>query len=331
MHALLSKLALGLLAPLLLQEPYPQEARDATLRARPPEREPTEFVRMTWDDGGEPAALQTATVRYRSTQGDLVVDLIAVVHIGDARYYQALNRGFVEYDALLYEMVAEPGREVPGREPRESGSFATLLLDVGFAYLGLTSQVQRIDYTRANFVHADLSPSEMAAAWEKRGENGLTLALGVFADVLRQANRDALEESPAGHERLERDLARLDPLELFLDPHGGDKLKRLLALDLARQMKSGAVGSTLDGILVRDRNEAAMKVLVRQIADGKKHLALFYGAAHMPDFERRLVLELGLRRERLQWQDAWDLRTPSGPSPGNPFRLLGDLLDDPGR
>ena len=61
---------------------------------------------------------------------------------------------------------------------------ATLVLD-------LDSQIEHIDYTRANFVHADLSPEEMAEAMRRRGDDGLTLFLSITADLLRQQNLQA--------------------------------------------------------------------------------------------------------------------------------------------
>jgi hypothetical protein len=61
-----------------------------------------------------------------------------------------------------------------------------------------------------------------------------------------------------------------------------------------------------------------MKVLQKELVGGKKKIAIFYGAAHMPDFERRLVEDFGMRRQGEEWLTAWDLR----PRPINLFRLL---------
>ena len=60
-------------------------------------------------------------------------------------------------------------------------------------------------------------------------------------------------------------------------------MKRLMAVELARRTQAGQFGRTLDAILIGDRNEAAMKVLVRELANGKKRIGIFYGAAHMPE------------------------------------------------
>ena len=44
----------------------------------------------------------------------------------------------------------------------------------------------------------------------------------------------------------------------------------------------------------------------KQIESGKKHLAIFYGAAHLPDMEQRL-LKQGFKLQKSEWLKAWDL------------------------
>ena len=63
-------------------------------------------------------------------------------------------------------------------------------------------------------------------------------------------------------------------------------------------------------LLVADRNKKACQVLTRQIVAGQKKLAIFYGAAHMPDFDRRLLRDFGLERQGQEWLTAWDLKRP---------------------
>src|SRR5690625_6813811 len=47
--------------------------------------------------------------------------------------------------------------------------------------LGLSFQLEEIDYTAANFMHADLSPGELEAAMEARGESWLGTWLQLWA------------------------------------------------------------------------------------------------------------------------------------------------------
>ena len=70
---------------------------------------PTDFVRIRHDANHQPVSFETATVTYlrANTDGsETRVDLIGVVHIGSKSYYDALNKLFEQYDALLYELVA---------------------------------------------------------------------------------------------------------------------------------------------------------------------------------------------------------------------------------
>src|SRR5262249_11256748 len=144
-------LCLASCAALLAESPAVAEA-DAQKPA------PSLFIRVQRDAKGQPVALQTAVVRYTSGQGDLVVDLISAVHVGDRAYYEKLNEQMEQYDVLLYELVAPSGTRIPrGGKPLRDNPLA-LLQQMGKLVLGLESQTEQIDYTKTNFVHADLSP-----------------------------------------------------------------------------------------------------------------------------------------------------------------------------
>jgi hypothetical protein len=267
------------------------------------------YLRLRRDLEGVPLALETATVRLTpaSGEGELVVNLVAVVHMADREYYRQLNRQFEQYDVVLYELVAPRGTRVPaGGRPADNPlamiqQAATLALD-------LDSQLDHVDYTRANFVHADLSPEEMAEAVRRRGDDGLTLFLSITADLLRQQNLQAMRQEttrrPREEGRSEPDLAAQS-----FDLEGAVKLKRTLAEQFEQATGAGGgLGNTLHRILVADRNKAALRVFQTELAKGKKRIALFYGAAHMEDFEKRLTSDFGMKRSGEQWLTAWDLR-----------------------
>jgi hypothetical protein len=176
----------------------PARADPPKVDAQPPSRPATgKFLRIRSEQGA-PVALETAIVRYRSRsgEGDLTVDLIAVVHIGDRSYYQKLNRHFEQYDALVYELVGPEGARPPKKG--KSDNPLGLLQKMTSLLLELHLQVDHIDYGKKNFVHGDLSPEGMAAAIKKRGDDGLTLALGITADLLRQQNLLGQQGAKAG-------------------------------------------------------------------------------------------------------------------------------------
>jgi hypothetical protein len=281
---------------------------DPPLAKKKPELKKTtapQFLRLQRDEKKQPLALETSIVRYvpASGEGGLTVDLVAAVHIGDRDYYKKLNKQFQQYDVVLYELVAAPGTQIPKGGKRDLDPLG-LIMQVVKSVLELELQTERIDYTKKNFVHADLSPNQMAEAIRKRGDDCLTLFLGVTADMLRQQNlREA--NKPKSPDRNEEDF---DILSLLLDPEGPVKIKRMLAQQFEDlQSPTSGLGQTLSTILVADRNEAALKVFQKELAKGKKKIAIFYGAAHMPDFDKRLRTDFGLKPKSEQWLTAWDL------------------------
>jgi hypothetical protein len=280
-------------APLLAQAPAEKKAP-----AGP-------FIRLQRDADKVPTALETAIVRYvpATGNGKLTVDLVSVVHIGERDYYQKLNKHFPQYDVVLYELVAPAGTTIPKGGKRNTDNLVGLLQQMMKLTLGLEHQTEIVDYTRKNFVHADMSPQEMAEAIEKRGDNALTLTLSIAADLIRQQNVLERKKGEDAHP-----VPDIDPLALLTDPEGSLKFKRIMAQQLA-QMGGGemALGQTLNTILVTDRNQAALTVFQKELAKGRTKIAIFYGAAHMPDFEKRLREDFGLKRDSETWLKAWDL------------------------
>ncbi len=307
-------LLLGLLQFLFapaLQAQSPQPTKKPTVQ----KATPTQFIRLQRDDKKQPVALETAIVRYAPAggKGDLEVDLVGAVHIGDKDYYKKLNKLFQQYDVVLYELVAQPGTVIP-KGGRKKDDPLSLIMQVVKMVLDLELQTERIDYTKKNFVHADLSPEQMAEAIQKRGDDPATLLLGFAADILRQMNvREQAEKNqpqPKGTPPVAKAPGSedLDIFSLILDQEGPKKLKRMLAEQLANiESPTNGLGPTLNNILIADRNEAAMKVFQKELAQGKKKIAIFYGAGHMPDFEKRLRLDFGLEKKSAQWLEAWDL------------------------
>lgn len=278
----------------------------------------TRFLRIQRDAVEEPVALETSVVRYVPIKGEpgLTVDLVGVVHVADRSYYEKLNKLFDQYDVVLYELVAPQGTRPPKGGKREGGNPLAMIQDMMKIALQLESQMEHIDYSKKHFVHADLSFEELGKVMRDRGESGMTIALSVFADLMRQQNvmKENLAKKPAGKTQPQPESLN-DLLGLMLDPAGPVKLKRMMAEQFeALENPAGGLGQTLNTLLISDRNAAAMKVLHKEMARGKKRIAIFYGAAHMPDFEKRLQAEFGLKKENEKWLAAWDLRPrqPSG-------------------
>ena len=181
---------LGLLVPALpLRAADPPPAPDAPA-AEADATDKTEFLRFVEgaDGGGK---LESAIATYRNADG-VTVHLVAALHVGEKSYYQGLSKTFEGYDALLYEMVKPKGAGAPAPGQQAGGmvsGFQRFLKDV----LELEFQLDAIDYTADNFVHADLDVETFFKLQEERGESLFTLML---RSMMSQAARQGQPGAP---------------------------------------------------------------------------------------------------------------------------------------
>jgi hypothetical protein len=256
-----------------------------------------DFIRLERNENRDPAALQTAIAKYVPAGGQqgVEIDLVAVVHIGERAYYERLNMEFEKYDAVLYELVAAEGNKPPKGGEKKSDNPVAMLQQGMKLFLRLEHQLEVVDYQKANFIHADLSPEGMKKAMKERGDDQTTIVLGVIADFLRKKNLDADKPEPQTPDINLTDL--LNPI----------KFKRMMAQQFEDAGGDAGLGGTINRLLVEDRNKACIKVLQQQLTAGKKKIAIFYGAAHMPDFDKRLKEDFGMKRTESEWITAWNL------------------------
>ncbi len=287
----------------------------------------TEFLRMSKTESNQPKTLETSVTTYRSASaGGVTVDLIGAVHIGERAYYEELNRRFDQYEVLLYELVAPDNTVIPRGGKRKGINPVAMLQDSAKNLLGLQSQLELVDYTKSHFVRADMTPTQIADKMAERGETAFTVALSTLADVMRQQNL-------ATREAAKQPLAEVDEELGLFDLIGNPlKMKQIMAEQF---IKTGSLDQSLGGalnqMLVIDRNAEALRGLQKQIAAGKRKIGIFYGAAHMPDFEKHLTADFGLLKADQAWIVAWDLqRGPknSATEPASMFLNLFKMLDE---
>ncbi|MEM6575835.1 MAG: hypothetical protein AAF736_16290 [Pseudomonadota bacterium] len=262
-----------------------------------------DFLRLHEVDG-RPASLQVSVVRfvpqggYAKTPG-LTVDLVSAVHVADVSYYEALNELLDDYDAVLYELVAPEGTRIPAGGPeREGPGGIASRLQLGMKdLLDLSFQLEEVDYTGEHFVHADLSPKQFSESMENRGESFFQLLLKAWMTALAAPQQATV----------------VSDVELLTALFSSDRTRKLKTV-MARQFdQMDSMMALLDGgekgsTLITVRNERALEVLREQLDEGRKRVAIFYGAGHMPDFAQRLATDFSLRPESRSWLDAWDLK-----------------------
>ena len=276
---------------------------DATQTEKPKAKRATEhFMRIRKNYRGQRVALETSITRYelKNAAGENVtVDLIGAVHIGEKEYYEALNERFEQYDSMLYELVAPEGTVVPkgGRESEGIPTNPLAAMQFGMKEtLGLEFQLELIDYNKQNFKHADMSPEEFSESMTNNDESVMKYGLKAIGQSM------AMQASGKSN----------DSVGMLMAAFSSNKemsMRRAFAKQM-RQMEAGMVifqgkdGSTI----VTHRNAKCMEVLEQEIAAGKTNLAIFYGAAHLPDMERRMLSDFKAKRGGQVWLEAWRLR-----------------------
>ena len=251
---------------------------------------------------GHPVALETQIARY--CKGSKTVDLVSALHVGEQGYYEQLNREFKNYDAVLYELIApDEARPVANQTSDNALTDGQMLLT---NMLGLKFQLNEIDYNARNFVHADLTPEQLFASMDKRGESAKQMISQILRESLATSSTDI---DPQDLLALNVALPRIMVKGARASDHA--LLRRVFAISFQKMDKitaalSGPKGSTLIDV----RNQKAVAVMQQQFQRGRKRLAIFFGAGHMPDLEARLR-NLGYRLQSVRYLKAWDLREPT--------------------
>lgn len=268
-----------------------------------------ELLRVSAEGSG-PSYLQVPVVHYVLKKGPnsgATLDFYGAVHLGDTDYFESLNKRFKGYDAVLFELIADPERVKDIGNVKSDSILGTVQRKLS-EFLGLSFQLDKVRYDVTNFVHADLTPEEFTKAMQTRGESLPQLLMRVMQLSLNPEMQKRFEAEGLGP----ASLAEINPLFIVLRGYTTDKersaLRRYMAkgLSLSDELLSaleGEQGSTI----ISDRNKRAIEVLKAQLGNGKRKIALYYGVGHLPDFHKRLTSELGFADRGTTWIKAWKL------------------------
>lgn len=257
------------------------------------------FIQIREDEKGDPISLDTSIITYRNKKG-VEVALVGALHIGEKTYYDELNTEFEKYDVVLYELVAKKGTRVPKGGGDRGGSPLSSLQKGMKSMLGLEFQLECVDYTKENLVHADLSPEEFTKSMNEKGES--------FAKMYFRM---------VGHGMAQQAKGQTSELDMIFALFTSNKEQRMYNLrrsmagqfeDVESSMAAieGEEGSTI----IRARNEAALKVMKQQIKKGNKKIAIFYGAGHLPHMHDVLTDKFKMKVVANRWLASWNLRKP---------------------
>ena len=282
-----------------------------------------DFMRLV-DKGTTGSRLETADVAYRNDDG-VTVHLVSAVHVGEREYFEGLNQNFKLRDAVLYEMVKPRDAAVPlPGEKTETKSMVSQVQRMMKDILGLEFQLDLVDYSAPNFVHADLDAETFERLQNERGES--------FSSMMIQAFLKSLSQPDADHHGLldrnqDMEASLEDMVKMFTRPDGERQLKMRFARQLADLENNPLGPEAMNGtVLLTERNKAAVAALDRAIKEGKRDIAIFYGAAHMPEISQMLQ-QRGFKPVATEWRMAWDL-TIRPDEPSTVEKMLMDLIHD---
>jgi len=254
----------------------------------------THFLRFI-GDGTKGGSLETSDVTYTNAAGQKV-RLVAAVHIAEAAYFRDVQASVEKCDAVLYEMV-KPKDSGPPEKGRQSDHAIAQLQRFLKDRLDLSFQLDEVDYTPKNFVHADLDAETFQQMQSQRGESFASMML---ASLLKSLSDPAAVRS--------FDDEPLDLVDMMTRPDGERQIKLLLARHLGDFEKEAMGLNMLDGtVILTERNKKVMSVLDETLKFGGKDIAIFYGAAHMTDLSKQIE-ERGFKRTQTKWRAAWDVR-----------------------
>lgn len=251
--------------------------------------EKSDFIRVDEDDKN--ARLQTSVTTYQ--KDGVKVDLIGAVHIADEKYFNDLNTLFTKYEVLLFEMVGgdkmEKGKKIETKEKKDAQfSFLEGMYQTMQDKLELVGQKEHVDYSKENFVHADLSMEEFQKLQKERKES-------IFSFAMKSAQKK-VNDKPVKQPGM---------IKLFKALVTGNA--NMLKLNLVHTLGQGddqIAAFAGESVIIGDRNEKCLEVMDDQIAAGKKNIGIFYGAAHFPDMEERM-LKSGFKKIGQSWMTAW--------------------------
>ena len=273
---------------------------DTGTNAKSPKADRASFVRINKSDKGGSESLQVAVARYVFEEGEFKgasVDLIGAVHVATKDYYQELNKRFKNYDAMLYELVADPSANKPDKRAQRGGFNPLGALQTGMKdVLDLKFQLDEVDYSPSNFVHADMSPDDFVDDMSRRGDSIIGMAARMWGAGLVAQN------SKKGSAQQTEMLAAALSKDTF-------KLRRVMADQFESMDGQMAAMADKNGksTLLTERNTKAFQVMEQELKAGKKNLAIFYGAAHLLDMHQRLLRDYKASQTKIEWLDAWPL------------------------
>ena len=148
-----------------------------------------------------------------------------------------------------------------------------------------------------NMVHADLSPKEFAEAQKARDDGFAAMYFRELGFNMARKNSKASDT----------DDSKI--IMAFFKKDRKRALKDALADQFSTMDSEIAMKGDSDGTsIITDRNNRVLEKLKGILDEGsKKKIAIFYGAAHLPEFAEKLQSDFNMKPQddKTLWIEAW--------------------------
>ena len=239
-----------------------------------------EFVARSCDDGwGRPLAF--AIIEIPAAGGKPAAQLLRLASPG--------SDGLEGGEGPAADLVLESDPVPIDRTARKDGG-ANLQARLAKA-LGLAYQLDHVDSGKPNWRNSDMDVEQVRTRLEQAGPNATM--------ILRLLDGNSIEGRVAGilvsFLGASRTLSGVAKLML---------VEQLARADASLDAMSGM--EAMRKVIIDDRNRVVLDDLRKVLADepGRKSIAIFYGAGHLPAFERSFREELGLEPAGETWTAA---------------------------
>ncbi|MCF7763732.1 MAG: hypothetical protein K9N62_08670 [Verrucomicrobia bacterium] len=280
---------------------------------------PRPYMRVERSDNGE-VALQIAARKF-VVPGRIapVVWLVGVSHVGETNYYRMLQKFLDKQALVLFEGVGYDPR-VGFKAPKDSEDSGSAGLQATLANsLGLAFQLEAIDYDRSNFRNSDISlrdlerlltpvPTEGSVSGDPGGGGETNPEFVALLEAMDGSSWTGkllhMGIKFLGANPKLKAMARLMLVEMLGQIEGDIAQLQGVPPDLQELMR----------VLIQSRNKVVVEDVRKSMETESPpdSIAVFYGAAHMADFEKRLTAQFTMRRESETWFSAVTINAGEG-------------------
>jgi hypothetical protein len=290
--------------------------------------EPRSYMRVAQPDK-DTVALQIAWRKFAPKSGrGPAVWLAGVSHLGESNYFARMQRLLKAQSLVLFEGVGGKSKKMRFDPDKETSIQHTMA-----SSLGLVFQLSAIDYDQPHFTNSDLTIPQLQALLA--GGTGTGTGAG------------AAGPNPEANQEFQELLQVMDGSSLLGTlMHVGLKfigsspklqaMTKVLLVEILGRLEGDL--SQMKGlppeiqrllvVIIQERNKVVLEDLKShlKVSPPPRSIAVFYGAGHMADLEKRLRGELGYRPRDEMWLTAIRVNTREAGLSGAELDAMRSLI-----